>query len=116
MTSECTNKNARLIPRLLKVGKWESVLVTWVDYKEGLIDLSRKRVRAEDIKECEDRFNRAMKVNNIAKQVAYELDEDLNEIYTRVVWPLDKAYAWAYDAFMMATETPDEVFAKISIP
>ena len=90
--------------------------MTWVDYKEGLIDLSRKRVRAEDIKECEDRFNRAMKVNNIAKQVAYELNEDLNEIYTRVVWPLDKAYAWAYDAFMMATETPDEVFAKISIP
>lgn len=55
--------------------------------------MSRKRVRAEDIKECEDRFNRAMKVNNIAKQVAYELNEDLNEIYTRVVWPLDKAYA-----------------------
>lgn len=56
-----------------------------------------------------------MKVHNIAKQVAFELDVDLNEINEKIVWPLDKIYTWAYDAFMIATETPDEVFAKLSI-
>lgn len=80
MANECSNKKIKNLSWLLKIGKREPVLVTKVD-KSGFIDLSRKRVRAEDIKECEDRYNRALKVNNIAKQSAYSLGVELIEIY-----------------------------------
>lgn len=57
MASECSKKRIKSIARLLKVGKEEALLVTKVDENEGFIDLSRKRVQADDVKECEERFN-----------------------------------------------------------
>jgi len=54
----------------LKIGKEEALLVTKVDESEGFIDLSRKKVQVDDIKACEERYKRALKVNNITKQVA----------------------------------------------
>lgn len=67
MASECSRKRIKSVARVLKPGKEEALLVTKVDENEGFIDLSRKKVQAEDIKACEERFNKALKVNNIAK-------------------------------------------------
>ena len=72
----------------------------------------------DDIKECEERYNKALKVNNITKQAAVKLGVDLLEVYEKVVWPLAQAYgeeSKAYDAFMIASENPDDVFSKIDI-
>ena len=60
-----------------------------------------------------------MKVNNIAKQVAAHLDVDLHLVYEKVIWPLAKEFGdefKAYDAFMIASENPDEVFSKLKDP
>jgi len=119
MASECSRKKIKLVSRLLKVGKKEALLVTKVDEAGGrFIDLSRKRVQPDSIEACEQRFNKALKVNNIAKQAAVKLEVELSEVYEQVVWPLAKAYgeeSKAYDAFMIASESPDDVFSKIEI-
>lgn len=70
MASECSRKWIKLVSRLLKVNKWEALLVTKVDETDGFIDLSRKRVHPDDIKTCEEWYNKSLKVNNIAKQTA----------------------------------------------
>lgn len=67
MAGECTRKRIKSIAWLLKIGKEEALLVTKVDESEGFIDLSWKKVNVDAIKACEDWYNQALKVNNIAK-------------------------------------------------
>jgi len=46
------------------------------------------------------------------------LGVELKDVYEKVIWPLAKEYGdefKAYDAFMIASENPDEVFSKITI-
>jgi translation initiation factor 2 subunit 1 len=115
MFSEFSRKRARSVHRLIKVGKKEPLLVTKVDEDKGFIDLSRKRVNPEDIKECEERYNKHLKVHNIMKQTAAWLEEDLESLYKRVGWPLGKAFNSIHDAFMISLNEPETVFSKIEI-
>lgn len=115
MASECSRKRIKTVAQLLKVGKREPLLVTKVDEVEGFIDLSRKRVLLDDIKQCEDRYNNAKKIQVIAKNAAVTLGQELEEMYTKVFWPLDAAYPSAYNAARISLEHPEEVFSKVDI-
>mmetsp|Transcript_12070 Transcript_12070/g.10670 ORF Transcript_12070/g.10670 Transcript_12070/m.10670 type:complete len:353 (-) Transcript_12070:110-1168(-) len=124
MFSEITRKRTRSVHRLIKVGKKEPLLVTKVqmaetknkvDEEHGFIDLSKKRVNPEDVTACEERYNRSLKVHNIMKQTAAQLEEDLLSLYERVGWPLGKKFPSTYDAFMISINEPDTVFSKINI-
>ena len=80
--------------------------------------MSRKRVHPDDIQACKERYNNALKVNNIVKQAAYELEVDLEHLYNTIVWPLESPehdYPSAHDAFMISLERPDEVFDKLGL-
>lgn len=58
-------------------------------------------------------------MNNIAKLIAVQLNVDLFQVYEKVVWPFAKAFGdefKAYDAFMIASENPEEVYAKLKTP
>ena len=115
MFTEISRKRARSVHRLIKVGKKEPLLVTKVDEEHGFIDLSRKRVNPEDVKSCEERYNKHLKVHNIMKQTAAWLEEDLESLYERVGWPLNKAFPSSYDAFLISLNDPEAVFSKIDI-
>lgn len=115
MSSEFSRKRAKSVHRLIKVGKKEPLLVTKVDQERGFIDLSRKRVNPDDIKECEEKYNMHLKVHNIMRQTAAWLEEDLLSLYQRIGWPLGKKFKNLYEAFMISLNEPATVFSKIDI-
>lgn len=75
----------------------------------GYIDLSKRRVSAEDIDKCTERYAKAKAVNSILRHVAellhYESSEQLEELYKRTAWLFEEKYkkkASAYDFFKQA--------------
>jgi translation initiation factor 2 subunit 1 len=117
MFSEISRKRTKSVHRLIKIGKnggkREPLLVTKVDEERGFIDLSRKRVNPEDVKECEERYNKHLKAHNIMKQTAAWLEEDLLSLYERLGWPLSREFGSLNDAFLITLNDPETVFTKV---
>lgn len=77
----------------------------------GYIDLSKRRVYAEDIEKCVERFSKAKAVNSILRHVAallkYENDAQLEQLYQRTAWLHEektKKKSSAYDFFKQAVQ------------
>lgn len=110
LLSELSRRRIRSINKLIRVGKTEPVVVIRVDSDKGYIDLSKRRVSAEDVEKCTERFSKAKAVNSILRHVAellkYETDEQLEDLYQRTAWYLEEKYkkskASAYDFFKQA--------------
>jgi predicted RNA-binding protein with RPS1 domain len=62
LLSELSRRRIRSINKLIRVDRNESVVVLRVDKEKGYIDLSKRRVSAEEAKKCEDKFNKAKAV------------------------------------------------------
>ena len=75
---------------LWQVGRQEPVMVLRVDKEKGYIDLSKRRVAAEDIAACEERYNKSKMVHSIMRHVAETAGVDLEPLYNTVGWPLYK--------------------------
>lgn len=59
----------------------------------GYIDLSKRRVSAEDIVKCEEKFAKARAVNSILRHVAERLDytkAQLDKLYRKTAWHFDE--------------------------
>ncbi|XP_063217449.1 eukaryotic translation initiation factor 2 subunit 1 [Bacillus rossius redtenbacheri] len=113
LLSELSRRRIRSINKLIRVGKTEPVVVIRVDAEKGYIDLSKRRVSAEDVDKCTERFAKAKAVNSILRHVAellhYETDEQLEELYQRTAWRFEEKYkkkASAYDFFKQAVLDP----------
>lgn len=110
LLSELSRRRIRSINKLIRVGKTEPVVVIRVDKEKGYIDLSKRRVSAEDVEKCTERFAKAKAVNSILRHVAellkYESDEQLEELYQKTAWYFEEKYkknkASAYDFFKQA--------------
>lgn len=133
LLSELSRRRIRSINKLIRVGKTEPVVVIRVDKEKGTIyyffyylffiylnnnlflyvgyiDLSKRRVSAEDVEKCTERFAKAKAVNSILRHVAellkYETDEQLEDLYQRTAWYFEEKYkknkASAYDFFKQA--------------
>lgn len=77
----------------------------------GYIDLSKRRVAAEDVEKCNEQFSKAKAVNSILRHVAdllgYETDAQLEELYSKTAWHFEEKYkkkASAYDVFKQAVQ------------
>lgn len=68
----------------------------------GYIDLSKRRVSPEDVVKCEERYSKSRAVNSIVTHVAHKTGHPVEEIYEKVVWPLDRVYGHSYDAFKLS--------------
>ncbi|XP_044744324.1 eukaryotic translation initiation factor 2 subunit 1 [Coccinella septempunctata] len=114
LLSELSRRRIRSINKLIRVGKTEPVVVIRVDKDKGYIDLSKRRVSAEDVEKCTERFAKAKAVNSILRHVAellrYETDEQLEELYQKTAWYFEEKYkknkASAYDFFKQAVVDP----------
>jgi translation initiation factor 2 subunit 1 len=58
--------------------------------RTGYIDLSKRRVSPEDLQRCDEKFNKAKAVNSLLRHVAETTGMDLEELYKRTAWALDK--------------------------
>ncbi|XP_076230759.1 eukaryotic translation initiation factor 2 subunit alpha [Calliopsis andreniformis] len=114
LLSELSRRRIRSINKLIRVGKTEPVVVIRVDKEKGYIDLSKRRVSAEDVEKCTERYAKAKAVNSILRHVAellhYDSDDQLEELYQKTAWHFEKKYkkqeASAYDFFKQSVLDP----------
>ncbi|KAF3908234.1 hypothetical protein AA313_de0203981 [Arthrobotrys entomopaga] len=91
LLSELSRRRIRSIQKLIRVGRNEVVVVLRVDKEKGYIDLSKRRVSAEDVVKCEERFNKSKMVHSILRHVAEKTKiplEDLNpDLWDEINFP-----------------------------
>lgn len=121
LLSELSRRRIRSVNKLIRIGRTECVVVIRVDKDKGYIDLSKRRVDAKDVAACHERYAKAKAMNSILRHVAEQLgftsDEQLEDLYERVVWHFDKKKkrkAAAYDTFLEAV-TDSTVFDECDI-
>jgi hypothetical protein len=56
----------------------------------GYIDLSKRRVSAEDVEKCEEKYEKGKLVHSVLTNVAGKMEMDVEELYSQVAWPLGK--------------------------
>lgn len=115
LLSELSRRRIRSIQKLIRVGRNEVVVVLRVDKEKGYIDLSKRRVSPEDVVKCEERYSKSRAVNSIVSHVSHKLDYPIEQIYEKVVWPLDRTYGHSYDAFKLSVTDPGKVLSGIEI-
>ncbi|KND04932.1 eukaryotic translation initiation factor 2 subunit alpha [Spizellomyces punctatus DAOM BR117] len=116
LLSELSRRRIRSIQKLIRVGRNEVVVVLRVDKEKGYIDLSKRRVSAEDVAKCEEKFNKSKAVHSIMRHVAEKLNWSLEELYEKFGWPLYRKYGHAYEAFKLAIAEPETVFEGLEMP
>ena len=67
----------------------------------GYVDLSKCRVAEDDVNKAERNYQEAKKVHNIASVLANRSAISLDDVYTRIIWPLAETYQSVYNAFMI---------------
>ncbi|CAA6672881.1 unnamed protein product [Spirodela intermedia] len=112
--SELSRRRIRSVGSLIKVGRQEPVMVLRVDREKGYIDLSKRRVSEEDIKTCEERYNKSKLVHSIMRHVAETMLLDLEDLYVHVGWPLYRNYGHAFEAFKVIVTDPDSVLDSLT--
>jgi len=68
----------------------------------GYIDLSKRRVSAEEVVKCEEQYEKGKAVDSILTQVAKKNETQPEDLYEKIAWPLHKQYGHAYDAFKLS--------------
>jgi len=109
LLSELSRRRIRSINKLIRVGRSECVVVIRVDKDKGYIDLSKRRVSAEEVKKCEEKFTRGKTVASILRHVGellqFDSDDQLEELFEKTAWYFDeklKSSGGAYEAFKHA--------------
>jgi predicted RNA-binding protein with RPS1 domain len=115
LLSELSRRRIRSINKLIRVGKSECVSVLRVDRDKGYIDLSKRRVSPEQLKETTERYNKGKVVHAIMRTVAEKLDLPLIDLNRMITWPLarSKMFPHPRDAFVMAIQDPDTIFEEL---
>jgi translation initiation factor 2 subunit 1 len=112
LLGELSRKRIRSIHKLVRIGVTEPVMVIRIDPIQKYVDLSKKRITADDIATCTDRYHKAKLVDGILRRVAETFDYPLETLYAQVAWPLDKHYGTSYIGFRGVLTSPDEITAK----
>lgn len=77
--------------------------------------MSKRRVSAEEIQKCEEKYNKSKAVHSIMRHVAEKRNIELEQLYQQIGWPLYQKYGHAYEAFKLALTEPDKVFEGIEM-
>jgi len=116
LLSELSRRRIRSVNKLIRVGKQEVCMVLRVDKEKGYIDLSKRRVSAEDVAKCDERFNKSKAVHSIMRHISEVKSVDMEALYSQTAWPLYAKFKHAYDAFRAAIGDPDSIFNEETMP
>jgi len=116
LLSELTRRRIRSVNKLIRVGKQEVCMVLRVDREKGYIDLSKRRVSAEDVQKCDERFQRSKSVHSIVRHVSEVAHMDMEQLYKLTAWPLYLKFGHAYEAFCAAITDADSIFNPENTP
>eukprot|EP00831_Metopus_contortus_P048134 TRINITY_DN390_c0_g1_i8.p1 TRINITY_DN390_c0_g1~~TRINITY_DN390_c0_g1_i8.p1 ORF type:complete len:253 (-),score=66.24 TRINITY_DN390_c0_g1_i8:53-811(-) len=86
-------------------------------YMGGFMDLSKIKVRGDEMQQCEERYRKAKTVHTILKQTAINCDIPLIELYKEVVWPLKVDETHMLNIFKMAAQasSPESMFKHVTL-
>lgn len=115
LLSELSRRRIRSVQKLIRVGRNEVVVVMRVDPDKGYIDLSKRRVSAEEVVKCEEQYEKGRAVDSILTQVAKRRNVPTESLYEQVAWPLQRKYGHAYEAFKLSIQEPEVVFGPFEI-
>jgi translation initiation factor 2 subunit 1 len=117
LSSELSRKRIRSMNKLIRVGRNEVVVVLRVDEEKGYIDLSKKQVNPDDVLLCEDRYMKAKTVHSIMNRCAQQFDNTIEEVYTRIGWPLYERYGHAHTAFklQLSSEEHEDIYQGLDV-
>jgi len=110
LLSELSRRRIRSVNKLIRVGKQEVCMVLRVDREKGYIDLSKRRVSAEDVAKCDERFQKSKAVHSIMRHISEVQHVEMEALYAQTAWPLYGKFGHAYDAFRAAIGDPDSIF------
>lgn len=83
--------------KVQKLGLIEVYVVLRVDEQGGFIDLTKMEIKPEDQKEIENNFAKGKSVQSLMISVAEKLGIDLDTLYKKIVYPLQKGDKHAFD-------------------
>jgi len=118
LLSELSRRRIRSINKLIRVGRNETVVVLRVDKEKGYIDLSKRRVAAEDVGLIDEKYSRARTVHSIMRHVAQVTGHDLLFLMEKIAWPLARRTGdpTPWDCFKLAITNPEEAFGDLEFP
>ena len=82
-------KYIKNIGDVIKVGKNDVMSVICVD---DTIELSKRDISEDDVKQQTKQFSNNIFVQNIMKKCSYQLGITLYDIYNKYIWPIDEGY------------------------
>ncbi|BEJ12020.1 hypothetical protein CspHIS471_0204800 [Cutaneotrichosporon sp. HIS471] len=115
LLSELSRRRIRSVQKHIRVGRNEVVVVMRVDPDKGYIDLSKRRVSAEEVVKCEEQYEKGKVVDSILTQVAKRRGVSAESLYEQIAWPLHRKYGHSYEAFKLSIQEPDAVFGELGI-
>jgi len=115
LLSELSRRRIRSIPKLIRVGRTEVVVVLRVDKEKGYIDLSKRRVSQEDIAKCEAKYNASKTVHSIMRHVSETCRVPLIKLYKSFGWDLYTRSGHAYDAFKLMVQPQNDVLDRYNL-
>jgi len=116
LMSELSRRRIRSVNRLIRVGRQEIVAVLRVNKEKGYIDLSKKRVNAEEVLMVEEKWNKSKAVHSILRHVAKNTNFGVLELYQRFGWPMAEKYGHAYNGLKYAMENREQFLASFDVP
>ncbi len=81
---------------------FEAGSLTKTCHQSGYIDLSKRRVSAEEVVKCEEQYEKGRAVDSIMVQVAKKRGVSTESLYESVAWPLHKQYGHSFEAFKLS--------------
>merc|ERR1719384_1445039 len=104
LMSELQRRRIRSVKKVIKEGRQKIVQVVRVNKEKHFIDLSKKRVDAEEIPACEEKWNKSKASHSIIRQVSVlsKKKYSMRDLYKAFGFQCAKDYGHLYDAFKWA--------------
>lgn len=110
--SEITNARRRpaSLRKLVQANAQLAVVVVDIDDDRGYLELSLKRLTADERANSAAHFTKSKLVRTIVRVICKKLSVAAEEIYEQVVWPLEDRHGHCYDAFVAAERDPSVLY------
>ena len=98
-----------------EVDEGEKTVAQVVEDEGGTLDLSLKRVNPSQKRETMEKWNKEKKAEDFLEDLADELEQDKQNLYEDVVFPLQKEFGTSFHGFELAVgkkEKMEEIFGE----
>lgn len=115
MTKEITTIPAFFAHRFISMGEELALRVLNLYTPKEFFLLSKIRVTPEESDQCKQRYLKAKIVDGIIKILAVKLKMDILYLYKTIVWPLNRKYNNAYNAFNLLANGNVQILKDIHV-